>query len=777
MLADERKIKVIHDMNNLLVKKKRLLLSLPLLLAASLFVVSHTVTPAHAQFTGLVCITASATATSCPTGPPALGPFTVGQTFTVGVFVQGSDAPGGWDVYVRSDPAFVSPTSAALGNLVPSPTLTSICINGVAQTGSCTVNTANGPGVVEVTTIESSGSNACGGISPCSGMAFNITYQVVGATPTTSLSYPTAPGCSTSSVSSPSNVCVLLSDAFGTTLPENIQGANVNIVLPQGVVCIVYPSTSTSCPVGAPSIPVTLGSTYTVGVFVQDSAPLGGFDIYVAVDRQYLNPTDAQLGNLIPSPAGTIRCINGISLEGSCDPPPPNGLGVVQVSTFDSSGTNVCSAAPCSGLAFTITYQVVGVTPSTSPYYPTAAGCSTSSVSSPPDVCVLVADNTGTTVPENTQNANVAIPHSIDPTSSNVSCAPNPMEVFESTTCTVTVTDTAASGAIPPIGPIIWTTDGSGVFVPTNKCQLQPIGPSQPASSTCSIKYLLLGVGIGTTNICAIYVGDAVHTGSTACLTLIATKAHITLSTQVIWDETGQAPPAEGVRAGSNVHDTAVITGGAPPQGVSGTVTYTIYANGACTGASVFTSTVIVRPANDAPPSASFTTPFKGIRGPITYSFNATYNGDGNNFDASTCEPFIITPYPSISSAHWTHHLSLVKTSGQQSWSIGVTNPLASTVQVVIRIQGNSNINPANTFDVICATTCVSISQGFDNAAAATGPITVAAGATVSFSFSQPISNGFANQKITFTATPYWTTGSGYLKGSGQQNGAFAVVP
>jgi len=81
------------------------------------------------------------------------------------------------------------------------------------------------------------------------------------------------------------------------------------------------------------------------------------------------------------------------------------------------------------------------------------------------------------------------------------------------------------------------------------------------------------------------------------------------------------------------------------------------------------------------------------------------------------------------------------------------------------------------TIDVICATTCADISQGFDNAAAAAGPITVAAGATVSFSFNQPISNAFANQKISFTATVYWTTGSGYLKGSGQQNGSFAVVP
>jgi len=86
----------------------------------------------------------------------------------------------------------------------------------------------NGPGAVEVTTIESSGGNECGGIGPCSGMAFTITYTAVAASPSTPLSYPTSSACSTSSVSSPPNTCVLVDDAFGTTLLENIQGANVS---------------------------------------------------------------------------------------------------------------------------------------------------------------------------------------------------------------------------------------------------------------------------------------------------------------------------------------------------------------------------------------------------------------------------------------------------------------------------------------------------------------------------------------------------------------------
>src|SRR5712692_5890907 len=205
-------------MYNGLGKNKRLILSLPLLFAAALFLLSNTVPSAHAQLTGLICVTFPSTSTNCPSSPPTIGPLTLGSTFTVGVFINGSSAMGGFDIYVAANPAYLIPTGAMLGPLIASPSLTSICVNGSAQNGTCTVGTANGAGVVEVTTIESSGSNECGGISPCSGMAFTITYQVVGTTNTValSLSYPTAAGCSASSVSSPSNTCVLVADAFGT---------------------------------------------------------------------------------------------------------------------------------------------------------------------------------------------------------------------------------------------------------------------------------------------------------------------------------------------------------------------------------------------------------------------------------------------------------------------------------------------------------------------------------------------------------------------------------
>jgi len=117
---------------------------LALVMIPSLFLASQVTPVAYGSNTGLVCITFPSTLTSCPSSPPTIGPLTVGQTFTVGVFIQGSDAMGGFDIYVKSDPTFVTPTSAALSTLIVTPSLTSICVNGSASTGSCTINTANG---------------------------------------------------------------------------------------------------------------------------------------------------------------------------------------------------------------------------------------------------------------------------------------------------------------------------------------------------------------------------------------------------------------------------------------------------------------------------------------------------------------------------------------------------------------------------------------------------------------------------------------------------------
>jgi len=137
-----------------------------------------------------------------------------------------------------------------------------------------------------------------------------------------------------------------------------------------------------------------------------------------------------------------------------------------------------------------------------------------------------------------------------------------------------------------------------------------------------------------------------------------------------------------------------------------------------------------------------------------------------------------VTAAPSFAGGqvHWTHHVSLSKNNATQSWTATVANPLSTSVNVLVRIVGSSSINPSLTFDVTCGVTCVNTAGGVNNTRGLT-PVSVAAGAmSFSFSFSQPISSSFANQKISFTATLYWTTGTVYSP-SNSKSGTFAVTP
>src|SRR2546428_3432627 len=270
--------------------------------------------------TGLVCITSPSTATSCPSNPPLLGPFAPGSTFTVGVFIQGSEAMGGFDIYVRVNYTLLHPVSASLGTLIANPTLTSICINGVATTGSCTLNTANGPGVVEVTTIESTGTNECGGISPCSGLAFTITYSVVGSTFGTPIFYPSSAGCTPSSVFGTST-CVQVANNVGDILPENVQGATVATASDFSLAAV---SSSLSIPAGS-SASDTLTMTSLGGftgsvALTNSSVPSGGAVIFVPDPVTISSPGGAATSSMnvfVGALAGTSFTFNVIATTGA----------------------------------------------------------------------------------------------------------------------------------------------------------------------------------------------------------------------------------------------------------------------------------------------------------------------------------------------------------------------------------------------------------------------------------------------------------------------------
>ena len=91
----------------------------------------------------------------------------------------------------------------------------------------------------------------------------------------------------------------------------------------------------------------------------------------------------------------------------------------------------------------------------------------------------------------------------------------------------------------------------------------------------------------------------------------------------------------------TSVYDTASITGviGTSP---TGNVTYTFYTNGACFGSGKSQTVTL---SNGSVPNSAATGPL--LIG--SYSFNATYNGDGNYLPSTgPCEFFNVASSPSV---------------------------------------------------------------------------------------------------------------------------------
>src|SRR2546425_475605 len=70
----------------------------------------------------------------------------------------------------------------------------------------------------------------------------------------------------------------------------------------------------------------------------------------------------------------------------------------------------------------------------------------------------------------------------LDPTTTSISCNPNPVHWGSSTTCTATVTDTSSSST-PPTGTVIFTSSHAGIFDPAS-CTL-----TGATSTSCTVTY------------------------------------------------------------------------------------------------------------------------------------------------------------------------------------------------------------------------------------------------------------------------------------------------
>jgi hypothetical protein len=110
---------------------------------------------------------------------------------------------------------------------------------------------------------------------------------------------------------------------------------------------------------------------------------------------------------------------------------------------------------------------------------------------------------------------------------------------------------------------------------------------------------------------------------------LSLTKAPSTLATSI--------SPGSSVPAGTAVRATATVTGNAP----TGTISFTFFNNGTCTGSGTPAGTISLAVASPATATAASNSVTPTTPG--SYAFIASYSGDASNTPSTgACEPLTV---------------------------------------------------------------------------------------------------------------------------------------
>jgi hypothetical protein len=194
-------------------------------------------------------------------------------------------------------------------------------------------------------------------------------------------------------------------------------------------------------------------------------------------------------------------------------------------------------------------------------------------------------------------------------TSTTVSCSPDPAAIGGTTTCTVTVSDTATGTASTPTGTVSFDDGGKAGSFSSDTCTLD-------ASGSCSVDYTPGKGDAGTTTITATYGGDSVHDTSSGTYDLTVVERET--KTEVLQCTT---PLFVGETGTCEIKVTDVATQGTPSN-PEGTITLTD-----STGNGTFGPCVLSYLGTDAATCTAEFTP----TAPGTHTITAAYTPQGDS--------------------------------------------------------------------------------------------------------------------------------------------------
>lgn len=177
-----------------------------------------------------------------------------------------------------------------------------------------------------------------------------------------------------------------------------------------GEICLANPSTSSSspCPNSSPVFNgpfTTPNQQLKIGVYIQGSAPLNGFDIILKTNNTILTPAGIDLSGTVLKGQTQIlvECLSGILISGNLCAQ-NDSSDTLHLAAFGGLGTGLTSS-PTTGLLFIALYNIKD-TGSTNIGFQNGCGSTNQPTSVPPDLCVTIANGSTLADSETIQTAN-----------------------------------------------------------------------------------------------------------------------------------------------------------------------------------------------------------------------------------------------------------------------------------------------------------------------------------------------------------------------------------